>query len=309
MSKRDKEKLLKKMEKNFNMNNHRRTLKIANEIIKSYPEEKKAYIKKIISLYNLNKENEALKLSEKIIDLFPNDETLFKTSHYLIDERAYDKSIKICDKLQDEFDDEYMKHLHYSLLYLTRIANAIDFIDKYPKTNSKWKDVYFDKAELYNQEGDYEKSLEVCNELLKEYPYDLNANTKKTFLLDGLERYEERADLLEFRIENNIRKYWALVDKAQNYMENGDIETGMNLLNEVLKSKPNMAYALFIKGFLIYQTDEDIEKALKYLNKSLEANDKRCYKQTLTLKLEILDELERYEEADECRDEFNKLYF
>ncbi|MCL2115290.1 MAG: hypothetical protein FWH29_03620 [Methanobrevibacter sp.] len=222
----------------------------------------------------------------------------------LIDMRIYDKSSEIYHRFHQEFENEKFVDLNSVLLELTELDNAIDFIDKYPKSNSNWKDLYMMKAERYSRMGDFEKTIEVCDEILKEDPYDWNGNTKKTYALIQLERDEELEKILEFRIKNNIRKYWALVDKAQGIIANGNIEKGMELIDEVLEVKPNMAYALMIKGLNLYRTGGNLEEVLKYLDKSLEAEDERCYGSALIIKETIIEESEN----NEKRRIFDKLF-
>ena len=282
-----KETLLKKLEKSYDKDNYAKSVKIANKIIETYSEEKEAYILKLFSLFQLGKEEEVLKLSGEIIKLFPEDYVFMRVAVVLINIRAYDKSSEICDRFHHEFGDDEIEYLVYILLELTELDNAIDFIDKYPKNNSNWKDIYFVKAERYSRLTDFERTIEVCDEILKEDPYDLNANTKKTFSLIRLGRDEEVKKILEFRIKNNVRKYWALVDKSQLKLKKGNVKESLKLLDAVLLIKPNMAYALFVKGFTMYQLGADPENVLKYINKSLEAEDDRCYEAALMFKEQI----------------------
>ncbi|MCL2116539.1 MAG: hypothetical protein FWH29_10005 [Methanobrevibacter sp.] len=213
-------------------------------------------------------------------------------TYVLIDIRAYDKSSEIHQLFHQEFEDDEIAELTSVLVELAKFDNAIDFIDKFPKDNSNWKDIYFIKAERYSRIYDFEKTIEICDKVLKEDPYHLNANTKKTFALAQLEKDEELEKILEFRIKNNIQKYWAMIDKAQGKINKGEFKKGMEIIDEVLEAKPKMAYALMIKGLNLYQTGANLEEVLKYLDKSLEAKDERCYEAALSLKREIIEESE-----------------
>ncbi|MCL2115291.1 MAG: hypothetical protein FWH29_03625 [Methanobrevibacter sp.] len=71
MSNKTKEKLLKRLEKNYDNDNYAKSVSIANKIIKSFPEENEAFMLKLFSLFYLGKEEDVLQLSEEIIKKFP----------------------------------------------------------------------------------------------------------------------------------------------------------------------------------------------------------------------------------------------
>jgi tetratricopeptide (TPR) repeat protein len=118
-----------------------------------------------------------------------------------------------------------------------------------------------------------------------------------------LERDEEFKEITEYRIKNNIRPNWALVDKGGYYLKKGDYDKAISLVDEALKNKPGFGYALFSRANFMYLENKDLNEALDYLNQSLEEHDPRYYYEALDLKYEVLNDLGREEEAEEIFEE------
>ncbi|MCL2687580.1 MAG: tetratricopeptide repeat protein [Methanobrevibacter sp.] len=305
MSKRSKEKLLKKMDKEMDNSNFKRVIKLANEIIKLDPAQSEAYICKFISLMKLEKETEASNLFEDILDNLSTIKDIGDVEDYLLYMKEYDKANALYNKVY-ELDSDFYGYLETALINYIEFDTAIEFLNHLDKNTPRWEDLYFLKAVILSAAEEYEETIDVCDEILKDFPNHENAYSKKTFCLSALDRDEELKEILEYRIKNNIRPNWALVDKGGYYLKKGDYDKAISIVDEVLERKPGFGYALFSRANFMCIENKDLNEALDYLNQALEGEvDKRYYTVALGLKYNILDQLGRKEEAEKALEEYN----
>jgi len=304
MSKRSKEKLLKKMDKEMDNSNFERVMKLTNEIIKLDPTESEAYICKFISLVKLGKETEASDLFEDILNNLSTTKDIGDVEECLLSLKEYDKATALYKKIY-ELDPDFYDFLENALINYIQFDTSIEFLNHINKNVPRWEDLYFLKAVLLSGSEKYEETIDVCDEILKDFPNHENAHSKKTFCLSALDRDEEFKELIEYRIKNNIRPNWALVDKGGYYLKKGDYDKAIAIVDEVLEKNPKFGYALFSRANFMCIENKDLDEALDYLNKSLEGEvDPRYYTVALGLKYNILDQLGREEEAEKALEEY-----
>lgn len=198
-----------------------------------------AYIYKFISLINLKKETETLNIFKYILDNLSTIKYIGNLEEHLIEMKEYDKASEIYNEMY-KLDPDFYDFLASALLDDIEFNTAIEFIDYLDKSTPCWEDIYFVKAERLSRFGEYEKTIDACDEILKDFPKHINANTKKTFCLIVLERDEEFKEITEYRIKNNIRPNWALVDKGGYYLKKGDYDKAISLVDETLEKKPDL---------------------------------------------------------------------
>ena len=304
MSKRSKDKLLRKMDKELNNSNYKRVIKLADEIIKLDSTLSETYISKFISLMKLKKETEASNLFEGILDNLSTTTYIGNIEECLLNMKEYDKANGLYNKAY-ELDPDFHDFFKSLLLEYIEFDISIDFLNHLDKNTPRWEDLYFLKAVLLSKFKKYEETIDVCDEILKDFPNHGNAYSKKTFCLSVLDRDEELKEILEYRIKNNIRPNWALVDKGGYYLKKGNYDKAISLVDEVLEKKPGFGYALFSRANFMCIENKDLNEALDYLNQALEGEvDPRYHNVALGLKYNILDKLGREEEADKALEEY-----
>jgi tetratricopeptide (TPR) repeat protein len=285
----NKEKLLKRIDKEFKRDNHLRVLKIANRILKINPNEKKAYLFKMNALLYLGEVNKSLKIFKQLLKNNADMDTINKAFIILENKDKGEEALKILQSAfnQNSENEIIINSLISALVDLNSIEAGIDFIDKFPKENPLWLDIFFIKAVLFSNNGMFEDSLEVCNEVLNNDPHHLNALSKKVFVLNCLGKHDAALEIIDYRIENNLRPKWAMVDKAIHLMNENKKSEANNILNEVLDMDPNFGYALSNKA--IIAADNGLSKlALKYINKALRNSDDKTHDAFMITKSQIL---------------------
>ncbi|KZX10001.1 tetratricopeptide repeat protein [Methanobrevibacter filiformis] len=308
MSKISKEKLLKKLRKEYNASNHVRAIKIANQLLKLDSNQHEVYFLKIASLTYLNKNEECLKTCKQALEKNSNDMNFIcKISQFL---REFDKNeeslllLKEAFKLNPE-NKMIMENLLYTLFNVGGFEKAFEFIDNFPKEDPLWLDCLFFKAQLFSMEFMYEESLDACNNVLNHDPHHLDALSKKIFVLSKLERLEEAYEIIEFRIKNNLRPKGAKVDKAIYLAKKNNSSDALDILDEVLDEDPNFSYALSTKANFAHVVGEDV-LALEYINKAIKNEDSRNHDHNLIIKSLILSGLGLFDEAFDYLDQISE---
>ncbi|MCL2687581.1 MAG: tetratricopeptide repeat protein [Methanobrevibacter sp.] len=304
MSKRSKEKLLKKMEKQLNNGNFKRVIKLADEITKLDITQSEPYIYKFISFMKLKKEENALNLFEDVLKNLSTTTYIGDIEEYLLEMKEYDKANELYNKVY-KLDSDFYNYFQSALIYDVEFDTAIEFLDSLDKNTPCWENLYFLKAERYSKSAMYENAIDVCDEILKDFPKHENANTKKTFCLYILDRDKELKEILEYRIKNNIQSNWALVDKGGYYLKKGDYDKAISIVDEVLEKNPEFGYGLYSRANFMEIENKDLNEALDYLNQALKGEpDPRYYNLALSLKHDILEKLGRTKEAEKALEEY-----
>jgi tetratricopeptide (TPR) repeat protein len=285
----DKEKLLKRMDKEFNRKNYSKVIKIANKILKINPNEERASSLKIFSLLFLGEDNKALKFFKQDLGKNPDVDTIYEAFSVLNIENKGKEAFKIIQSAFNENPEN--KNITISLIFalidLNGLKSGFEFIDNFPKENSLWLDVLFTKADLFSEKNMFKDSLKVCNEILSNNPQHLNALSKKVHVLNCLKRGDETLEIIDYRIKNNLRPEWAMVDKAFWFMNKNRKSEANEILDEVLEKDPNFGYALANKA-IIASENGMFDSALKYINKALKNSNIRTYDSIMINKAKIL---------------------
>ncbi|MDR3062511.1 MAG: hypothetical protein LBU40_00035 [Methanobrevibacter sp.] len=304
MSKVNKEKLLRKLCKEYDNSNYLRVTKIANQILKLDSNNHDAFFFKAASLSHLDKNEEYLELCKEAWKNNSNDlDFVLELADFL---RNYDENEEAAIILEEAFklnpeNNLIMEKLLYALFEIDGLKRPFEIIDNFPKENPLWLDCLFFKSQLYSMKFMYKEALDVSNEILSHDPTHLNALSKKVFVLNKLERSDEAYEVIEFRIKNNLRPKWAKVDKAIYLLNKNRSSDALDLLDEVIDEDPNFAYALSTKASFANMAGENI-LALDYINRALENSDHRSKESCLLIKSQILAALGEYDESFDCLD-------
>ncbi|MDR3222134.1 MAG: hypothetical protein LBT66_00145 [Methanobrevibacter sp.] len=128
-----------------------------------------------------------------------------------------------------------------SLLYADDFEKSIKYLDNLSKTSKFLKDILHFKALVYRDEEEYDKSLDVYNEILND-SRDLDRLSRKIKTLKFMERDDEALELLDRMIDDNDEKNWALVNKGL-YYQDQDETLAMKFIDEVIENDPEYGFA------------------------------------------------------------------
>lgn len=249
-------------------------------------------------LSSLKKYEDALKCYEKLIEINPNDfSIIFSKCNILLKFKKYDEISDILSKIKpekdyefrrlsdlylkiNEFDEsikylnKYTENLHYfspfvadTYLKLDKPQMAFDYIHKALKNNPNHYTALLSKGNYYEYRCKFDKALEVYDKLISINKYGTGAYFSKMDLLLKLDEFSEVKQVL------------------------------MNI-------KPPNTYYSWYRISKYYEQINDYEKALEYIDKTINLNYNIEY---LVKKAEILYNLERYDDAMEVCNKAAKL--
>ncbi|MDR3222126.1 MAG: tetratricopeptide repeat protein [Methanobrevibacter sp.] len=279
MRKLTKKKLIKRMKKFYKVSNYKKTIKVASEILKLYPDEIDAYITKGDSFARLEKYDEAYQNYKKYLEHSKKDVSDFCIiQQRLMDIDKFEEAYEVGNKGL-EIDPDHESLVMNKLFNLTNVGkyeDGFNYVDESSKTSPHWRILLHAKAQLKINHEKHEEALEIYDEILKYDKNDSSANSDKVMLLIALGRKDEERTLVEKMIEENISRDWALVTKGLSYLENKDYKTTMRYMDKTLKEYPDYGYAQYGKGCAFYFMDEK-DMAMKYFHKALEKEDMNYY--------------------------------
>jgi tetratricopeptide (TPR) repeat protein len=95
-----------------------------------------------------------------------------------------------------------------------KFEENMNYVDNLSKTNKNWKNILYLKSNYYNDLRNYDKSLEIYDEILK-YCKDFETITRKLKIFEILGKDEEAFEIINKLMDED--KNWALVSKAIYY--------------------------------------------------------------------------------------------
>ncbi|MFX1390257.1 MAG: tetratricopeptide repeat protein [Promethearchaeota archaeon] len=141
------------------------------------------------------------------------------------------------------------------------------------------------KAKLLKDQENFEKALEILNELYEKFPEseDIKKNLIDTLFLYGgylnddytLE-YEKAKSIFERIINLSSKNYRAHYNLGIAYFNLKDLKNSKKCFNKALRIKPDYKYCFYNLG-LIYESLKKYEKALKYYELALEIDPDFTY--------------------------------
>ena len=274
MSRTTKEKLIKRAKKLHRRERFKQCLKIIDRILKTYPDEQDILLLKMDVLFRLSKYHKIRKTALEFLDNSPNEESdylitieyLQKTGNYDLRNDVIDESLISCPT------SKYLNLFKANSLYKGSDSNekVFEFIDSFSKSSPLWKDLMCFKAKIYIISKEYEKSLEVYDEILKS-SFDLKTLSRKLKTLKILERDSEANEILDNMIVEGIEKNWALVNKGL-YLEGKNNQIAMEFIDEAIENDPDYSFSHYGKASVSLDMG-DYKQANEYIKKILSSDE------------------------------------
>ena len=137
----------------------------------------------------------------------------------------------------------------------------------------------------------------------KSYSYDLNYRNAK--IAKDNKDYNKAIGLFHLALENKEKIESAIKDLAQTYLEIGEIEKGIEVIEKYIDELPPITTTYnFLDHY--YTSAKNFKKAIEYIDKNLELvglNDKKTYARLLTKKAFCFIQLKDFDEAEELLEE------
>ncbi|MDR3291824.1 MAG: hypothetical protein LBT10_06725 [Methanobrevibacter sp.] len=275
MAKITKDKLIKRAKKLFKRKNYENCIKTSNKILKMDPNFLEAYIFKLRSLKELGEKINMDDYEKTILEYLshsPKDEENYLVAiDYLLSMNKFDLVSSISDEGMLLHPDSYnilLSRLKALIYNNNEFEENIKYLDNLSKTNKFWKNILYLKANLYGEKDDFDKSLEVYNDLLSD-SMDLETLLRKLRTLKLLRRDDEVLEILDRMIDYDDEKNWALVSKGLHFQDQ-DESLSIELIDEAIKNDPEYGFAYYGKAIILSgmkkydYAKENLDKALKY---------------------------------------------
>ncbi len=150
---------------------------------------------------------------------------------------------------------------------------AIVVVKKLIEFDTDYKE---DLANLYNRTKQYDKALELLDELDKEWGESSYRNTLRSQIYRVTGNTSKEINNLESRIENNPKSEKEYLKLIYLYSEEGDIQKAFVTAKELLKQKPNsqLVHLALYKFYLEEGNHQEAIKSIKIVFNSQEIENK-----------------------------------
>jgi len=177
----------------------------------------------------------------------------------------YSKSIALTDKLN------YVYSRANTYMDLKDFEKAIIDYSRIIKTESNFKDIYFDRGYAYIRSGKYPEAKADMEKQLELNPHDLKSLVNLTHLKTKLGLYEEALKNYDMLLEDKESEYLHVLynNKAELYKDVGKYEMALEAVNKAIELKSDYDIAFSTRAS-IYLKLADTLKACNDYKKALE---------------------------------------
>lgn len=307
-----------------NLGRQEQALTIISELQKKYPNYDYCYSAKIECLACLKREEECKQEIEKALNHFSDNANVVATIGYsLLELNKFSEALPFLEKSVelDSNNDIYLLNLTNCLLNLDKNEEALNVIEKaielnpndyknyYNKGFLKFKqnqykeaivefdkalklkediNTYYDKANCYNQLGDYIKAIQTYKKAIDLTDDELvlsNIYATLSSYFCNANKFQEAILDANKSLEYNLKNQYALNNKAYSLLKtNQKLTEALDLVNQAIEIKQ-------LANF--YDTRASIKFALQDFNGAIQDCEKVIYKEDSSFNLEY----ENFEEV------------
>ena len=275
MSKLNRKKLERKLQKYLKDNKIENALKTANRLSKMFPDEADYLLTKANCFEILEKYEEAAKEYKAALKVLGKEdiEDYISVSMDLAEINMFEDVLDVIEEgLKIEPNHQFLVvNKANALINLNRIDEAFEYIDDTSKTSNHWKELLIIKADLEIEFGNDEKAIQVCDEIL-EKEFDIDILGKKVRIFSDLGLFEDAEELINPLLHDEEYKGWAVSEKAILYMVNDNEEKALLLLDDFLKENPDDPNGNMTKAKILLD-NESYDESEKYFRKAIEGDD------------------------------------
>jgi len=301
MSKLNKEKLLRRVQRLLNGKKYENCLKTANKALKNYSEETSVYLAKMEALFHLEKFDELTETVKHYFKNVSNDEDSYvmicdkfeslelglmeKLGYDSISEAKQGSKLEFATNMVIQLNNEalklYPESCEFAITKARRVfleegaEKLVEYVDSFSSTDLHWKELMYFKENTCRFSRNCEESLNTCNKIL-EVSFDLETLFRKIWLLRLMKKDDEAIGILDEMIAKDNNKNWALAAKGLYYGER-DNQKAMEFIDEAIKNDPEYGYAYYAKAYILFilgkydDTSDTLDKAFS-LDESLLEN-------------------------------------
>jgi tetratricopeptide (TPR) repeat protein len=195
----------------FNQKQYDKAIQVFEQTIKDFPYDEDAWVGKIASLRWQSDFDKAAKAIQEALTRLPqNVGILNQQGHLYADQSKYEKAIQVFQQtLNDHFNDEYTwRGKISSLRRMHRFTEAEEAAQKALGQLPQNITILEEKINLYRSQGQYDKIIAVCDEILKIDLANGDAFVQKIVVMRSLRRFPDAAQVIQealTRLPQNVR--------------------------------------------------------------------------------------------------------
>lgn len=231
-----------------------------------------------ISIHKKNYQK-SLDLIEKSLKIDPNEyNTWHKKGYVLIILNRYEEAIDALNKALEIDNNSFS--LEYMGICLEKLGKIDEAKKYYNKTlsyydsllNENEEDYYLlGKAFIFEKIGEFKKSLDIYNEILKEDKQNTGALFRKASTLGTCGKIDESLKYFNELLKLEPEDFETFNTIGWILCENGKFEESLYYLNKSLELNPNDFNTLHSKGYTLEKLGR-YEESLKYYEKVIKVN-------------------------------------
>ena len=283
-------KLLNELKKYEEENNHQKVIESVDSIIKKDPKATPLLFDKCTALMNLKKYNEAATCLKEYLKFCDDNEkyevySTLATCYYNLDNKELEEKY-LLKAFEEQPDNKIItKRITYHYYLQQKYETCIKFINILIKKNLADIKDYANLNHSYIALGNIEKTIESANMIL-----DIDPGNVDMYITLSM-AYEEAGD--EENLKKTCEKIIELEDdgtaelnllKAQSYVQLGEEEKGLEIIQNLIKKDPSNPFAYLMRG-IIYnqigkseQADESFKEAIMLEPSIFESTAKNKFK-------------------------------
>ena len=230
------------------------------------------------------------------------------------DEGLYEDAIKAFDKVIELDPQQNRARLvkANALLNLGKYNESLKIFDEAIEAasqNSEKAQIWFEKAHLFAEQGNYNKTTEALEKVFELAPQDIDLLINGGILLSAvLGRYDDAIKYYERAIQIDPDNKLAWINKANALVRlnrtdeaTGAYQEALNITNKILVDDPENPSLWAEKGLLLHNVGNSEEAVKAFANATrIDPRDEISWKMMGVL---LASELHRYDEAAQAFDE------
>ena len=218
-----------------------RSLVCSEQLIEIHPKNWKGYVRASQDLMGLQRFELSRQRIEVGLGLWPNQKEVLLTAGDIYRELGdYEKSLDCAESLINNYPEYWEGYVRASrdLMDLRRFELSKERIEVGLERCPNQKEVLLTAGDVYRELGDYEKSLDCAESLIKNYPGYWKGYVRASRDLMGLQRLELSKERIEVGLDRCPNQKEVLLIAGDLYRELGDYEKSLGCAEELIESDP-----------------------------------------------------------------------
>jgi len=234
----------------FNQKQYEKAIEIVNQIFEIDPSNERAFVRKIASLRELRRFPEAENVVQEALAKLPKNIDILSDWAYLyFYQKQYEKAIEILNQIFeiDASNERAFVGTIASLTELRRFPEAENIVQEALAKLPKNIEILYNWVYLYFYQKQYEKAIEIVNQIFEIDPSNEEAFSWKIASLRELRRFPEAANIVQEALAKLPKNIEILHNWAYLYFYQKQYERAIEIVNQIFEIDPSNERAFVLK--------------------------------------------------------------